>query len=141
VTAGLYNDIQYKMIDLWSPYLYNSIHVHIYVNPGLFDNVQFKVIYGLRISVYCYRIRKSKYKNDRLFVKVNNEMTDFFTSRVGVEQGDALSILRDHLKIFFSRTIEPILTRFCTSYPWVKGIKFSQKKGIALLHGEIIAKE
>ena len=43
------------------------------------------------ISGYFYRILKSMYKNDRLCVKVNNKMTDFFTSRVGVRQGDVLS--------------------------------------------------
>jgi hypothetical protein len=26
-----------------------------------------------------------------------------------------------HLKIFFSRTIGPILTRLDTNYPWIKG--------------------
>ena len=43
------------------------------------------------ISGYFYRTLKSMYKNDRLCVKVNDKMTDFFTSRVGVRQGDVLS--------------------------------------------------
>jgi hypothetical protein len=46
-----------------------------------------------------------------------------------------------HLKILFSRTIGPILTRLGTNYPWVKGIQFVQTKGIILFQGEIIAKE
>jgi hypothetical protein len=46
-----------------------------------------------------------------------------------------------HLKIFFSRTIGPILTRLGTNHHWGDlGIKFVQTKGIALLQGEIIAK-
>jgi hypothetical protein len=36
---------------------------------------------------------------------------------------------RGHLKIFFSRIIGPILTRFGTNYPWVKGIYICSKKG------------
>jgi hypothetical protein len=46
-----------------------------------------------------------------------------------------------HLKIFFSRTTGPILTRLGTNYPWVKGIQVCSKEGIALFQGEIIAKE
>jgi hypothetical protein len=47
-----------------------------------------------------------------------------------------------HLKIFFSRTTGPILTRLSTNHPWIKGIfKFVQKKGIASLQEKIIAKE
>jgi hypothetical protein len=42
---------------------------------------------------------------------------------------------------FFSRTTGPILTRLGTNHPWGKGFKFVQTKGIALLQGEIIAKE
>jgi hypothetical protein len=34
-----------------------------------------------------------------------------------------------HLKIFFSRTTRPILTRFCTNHPWVKGIQVCSKEG------------
>jgi hypothetical protein len=34
-----------------------------------------------------------------------------------------------HLKIFFSRTIGPILTRLGTNYPWVKGIQICSKEG------------
>jgi hypothetical protein len=33
------------------------------------------------------------------------------------------------LKIFFSRTSWPILTRLGTNYPWVKGIQICSKKG------------
>jgi hypothetical protein len=47
----------------------------------------------------------------------------------------------DHLQIFFSRTIGPILTKLCTNHHWVEGIQIVQKKEIALLQGEIIAKE
>jgi uncharacterized protein YwbE len=43
-----------------------------------------------------------------------------------------------HLKILFSRTIGPILTRL-TNHP--KGLKVIQTEGIVLLQGEIIAKE
>jgi hypothetical protein len=44
-----------------------------------------------------------------------------------------------HLKIF-SRTTGPILTRLGINYPWGRGLKFVQMKGIAPLQGEIIAK-
>jgi hypothetical protein len=44
-----------------------------------------------------------------------------------------------HLKIFFSRTSGPILTRLGTNYPWVKGIQICSKKGDKPLQGEIIA--
>jgi hypothetical protein len=33
-----------------------------------------------------------------------------------------------HLKIFFSRTTEPILTRLSTKHPWVKGIQVCSKE-------------
>jgi hypothetical protein len=46
-----------------------------------------------------------------------------------------------HLKIFFSRTTWPILTRLGTNHSWVKGIQVCSKKGIVPLQGEIIAKE
>jgi hypothetical protein len=45
------------------------------------------------------------------------------------------------LKIFFSRTTGPILTRLITIHPWENGFKFIQMKGEALLQEEIIAKE
>jgi hypothetical protein len=34
-----------------------------------------------------------------------------------------------HLKIIFSRTIGPILTRLGTNYPWVKVIQVCSKEG------------
>jgi hypothetical protein len=34
-----------------------------------------------------------------------------------------------HLKIFFSRTTGPILTRLGTDHPYVKGIQFSSNEG------------
>jgi hypothetical protein len=34
-----------------------------------------------------------------------------------------------HLKIFFSRTTWPILTRLGINYPWVKGIQIYSKEG------------
>jgi hypothetical protein len=34
-----------------------------------------------------------------------------------------------HLKIFFSRTFWPILTRLGTNHPWVKGIQIFSKEG------------
>ena len=34
-----------------------------------------------------------------------------------------------HLKIFFSRTTGPILTRLDTNHPWVKGILNCSNKG------------
>jgi hypothetical protein len=34
-----------------------------------------------------------------------------------------------HLKIFFSRTTGPILTRLGTYHPWVKGIQVCSKEG------------
>jgi hypothetical protein len=46
-----------------------------------------------------------------------------------------------YLKILFSRTTGPILTKRGTNHPWVKGIQVCSKKGITLLQGEIIAKE
>jgi hypothetical protein len=47
---------------------------------------------------------------------------------------------RGHLRIFFSRTIGPILTRLGTNHPWREEIKVCLK-GIALLQGEMMAKE
>jgi hypothetical protein len=49
-----------------------------------------------------------------------------------------------HLKILFSRTTGPILTKLGTNHPWWEGgreVHFVQMKGITLLQGEIIAKE
>jgi hypothetical protein len=46
-----------------------------------------------------------------------------------------------HLKIFFSRTTGPVLTRLGTNHSWVKEIHVCSKKGIAPLQREIIAKE
>jgi hypothetical protein len=46
-----------------------------------------------------------------------------------------------HLKIFFSRTAGPILTRLGINHPLRRGFKFVQIKGDTLLKGEIIAKE
>jgi hypothetical protein len=43
-----------------------------------------------------------------------------------------------HLKIFFTRTTGPILTRLGTNRPWMKGLKFVQRKRIALFQGEVI---
>jgi hypothetical protein len=37
-----------------------------------------------------------------------------------------------HFKIFFSRTIGPILTRLSTNNPWVKGIQIFSKEGNSL---------
>jgi hypothetical protein len=34
-----------------------------------------------------------------------------------------------HLKIFFSRTTEPILTRLITNHPWGKGIQVYLNEG------------
>jgi hypothetical protein len=34
-----------------------------------------------------------------------------------------------HLKIFFSRTTGPILTRLAINHPWGKGIKVSSNEG------------
>jgi hypothetical protein len=48
---------------------------------------------------------------------------------------------RGHLKIFFSRTTGPILTRLGINHPWGRGLKFVQMKGVVSLQGEIIAKE
>jgi hypothetical protein len=46
-----------------------------------------------------------------------------------------------HLKILFSRSTGPILTRLGTNHRRGTGFKFVQTKGIASLQGEIIAKE
>jgi hypothetical protein len=46
-----------------------------------------------------------------------------------------------HLKIFFSRTTGPSLTRLDTNYLWGRGFQFVQMKGIPLLRGEIIVNE
>jgi hypothetical protein len=40
----------------------------------------------------------------------------------------------------FSRTTGPNLKRLSTNHSWGRGFKFVQKKGIALLQGEIILK-
>jgi hypothetical protein len=41
----------------------------------------------------------------------------------------------------FSRTTGPILTRLRINHPGGRGLNFLQMKGIALLEGEVIAKE
>jgi hypothetical protein len=46
-----------------------------------------------------------------------------------------------HLKILFSRTTGPILTRLGINDPWGREFKFVQMKGIVPLQGEIITKE
>jgi hypothetical protein len=47
-----------------------------------------------------------------------------------------------HLKIFFSRTTGPVLTRdLAQIILGGRGFKFVQTKGITILQGEIIAKE
>jgi hypothetical protein len=46
-----------------------------------------------------------------------------------------------HLIIFSSRTTAPFLTRLGINHPGERGFKFLQRKGIALLEGEVIAKE
>jgi hypothetical protein len=40
-----------------------------------------------------------------------------------------------HLKIFFSRSIGPILTRLGTNHPWLKGIKFFKGRGYPFSKG------
>jgi hypothetical protein len=45
------------------------------------------------------------------------------------------------LKIFFSRTTGPILTRLGKNHSLGEGFKLFTMKGIAPLQGEIIAKE
>jgi hypothetical protein len=42
-----------------------------------------------------------------------------------------------HLKIFFSITTGPIVTRLGTNHPGGRGFRFVQMKGTALLQGEI----
>jgi hypothetical protein len=46
-----------------------------------------------------------------------------------------------HVIIFFSRTTGPILTRLGINHSWGREFKFVQMKGIALLQGDVIAKE
>jgi hypothetical protein len=46
-----------------------------------------------------------------------------------------------YLKIFFSRTTCPSLTRLGTNNLWGRGFKFVQTKGIARLQWEIMVKE
>jgi hypothetical protein len=72
----------------------------------------------------------------------------FFFSNKGpgpLQRGDDhknVKIWWGHLKIFFYRTTEPILTRLGTDHDlrW-RGFKFVQTKKISLLQGEIIVKE
>ena len=47
-------------------------------------------------------------------------------------RGNNYEVVKIHwqnLKIFFSRTTEPISNKFGTKHPWVKGIQFFQMKG------------
>jgi hypothetical protein len=46
-----------------------------------------------------------------------------------------------HLKIFFSRTTGPILTRLGTNHPWRERIQVFFKEGDRSLQGEMKAKE
>lgn len=52
--------------------------------------IMLKMLEG-SINGFFYRILKNMYKNDRLCVRVDNKITDFFSSNVGVRQGDVLS--------------------------------------------------
>lgn len=58
------------------------------------------------INNYFYRILKSMYTKDKLCVKINNKMTDFYNSEVGVRQGDVLS---PNLFKFFINDLPEIL--------------------------------
>ena len=40
-----------------------------------------------------------------------------------------LKYIDKHLKIFFSRTTEPISTKLCTKHPWMKGIQICSNEG------------
>jgi hypothetical protein len=46
-----------------------------------------------------------------------------------------------HIKIFFSRTTGPILTRLNKNFVRGRGFTFALMKGVAHLQGEIIQKE
>lgn len=52
--------------------------------------IMLKLLEG-NIDGFFYRILNSMYNNDRLCVRVDNKITDFFSSKVGVRQGDVLS--------------------------------------------------
>ena len=75
-----------------------------------FDKViHIGIMYKLQlcnINNYFYRILKSMYTKDRLCVKINDKMTEFFVSGVGVRQGDVLS---PNLFKFFINELPKIL--------------------------------
>jgi hypothetical protein len=64
--------------------------------PQAFDKVihtgiMLKLL-NCNIDGYFYRILKCMYNSDKLCVRIDGRMTRFFTSKVGVRQGDVLSL-------------------------------------------------
>lgn len=64
--------------------------------PKAFDKVihtgiMLKLL-NCNIDGYFYRILKCMYNSDKLCVRIDGRMTRFFTSEVGVRQGDVLSL-------------------------------------------------
>ena len=58
------------------------------IHVGIMYKLQLQNING-----YFYRILKSMYMSDKLCIKVDNKMAEFFTPEVWVRQGDVLSLV------------------------------------------------
>jgi hypothetical protein len=57
------------------------------IHVGIMYKLQLQNINGY----FFHRILKSMYKIDKLYIKVDNKMTEFFTAEVGVRQGVVLN--------------------------------------------------
>jgi hypothetical protein len=72
----------------------NCIHAFLIFAKHLIKVTHVGIMYKLQmynVNGLFYRIIKSMYTNDRLCVRVDDKMTEFFMSGVGVKQSDVLS--------------------------------------------------
>lgn len=72
---------------------------------GLWDK-----LLNIRINGKCFNLIKNMYNNIKSCVSKNSELSNFFTSNIGVRQGENLSpllfsIYLNDLHNFFKRTI------------------------------------
>ena len=69
----------------------NCIHAFLIFAKHLIKVTHVGIMYKLQmytINGLFYRIIKSMYTNDRLCVRVDDKMTEFFMSEVGARQGE-----------------------------------------------------
>ena len=75
------------------------------------SGIMLKLLEG-NINGNFYRILKCMYSYDKLCIKVDNKMTDFFAAEVGVRQGDVLS---PNLFKYFINDLPSTLLQKCSS--------------------------